>query len=136
MLRIPAFVLLLLISACKAKPPSQLRLDEQEPSLIQIEERGGFRGSIGPYTFSTAGTLFYKGNSLRVLKNSETALVKQQASLIKGLRPYYESSGQPIERSLKLFSPTDTLIFNWGLEEEKAAQYNKIYRRLSQLVNE
>ena len=127
--------LLILLSACKLKQGPVLTQDKISPTLIQIEERGGFIGVFGPYTFSTAGTLYYQGDSLRALQVSEINTLKRQASLVPAL-PASQSSGQSISRSLKLFSPQDTLIFNWGLEEEKAPQYNAIYRRLSQLITE
>jgi len=135
MFRRPAFFLLILLSACKAKPKSVLAQDEPTPDLIQIEERGGIIGLYGPYTFSTSGTLYYKGDSLRALKTSERNTVDRQVSLIRALAPY-QGTGHSVERSLRLFSSEDTLIFNWALEEEKAAEYNAIYRRLSQLVSE
>jgi hypothetical protein len=134
MIRTLPLLFLLLISACKAMPISALTQEESLQTLIQIEERGGFMGVFGPYNFSTSGTLYYKGDSLRALKTSERNTVDRQVSLIRALAPY-QATEHSVERSLRLFSSEDTLIFNWDLEEEKAAEYNAIYRRLSQLVN-
>jgi len=134
MFRSSAFLLLTFLVAGKAKPISLLTQDESLPTLIEIEEWGGFMGVFGPYNFSTSGTLYYKGDSLRALKTSERNTVDRQVSLIRALAPY-QGTGHSVERSLRLFSSEDTLIFNWSLEEEKAVEYNAIYRRLSQLVN-
>jgi hypothetical protein len=135
MVRKAGFILLILFSACKVKNNHSTIQKEIENTLIEIETKGGFTGGSGTYTFNTEGFISYQGDSMRELKAKELNTLKRQIALIREL-PAYQTSSQVIKRSLILFDQQDTLSFSWDLEDESAARYNKIYRRLSQIIIE
>jgi hypothetical protein len=135
MFRKTAFILLILLSACKLKHSQSLSQEENGDIIIKIKEEGGFTGGYGPYSFHSSGFLLFRGDSLRELNDKELSMLKKQVTLIRAL-PAYQSSGQVIiKRSLILFSQQDTISFIWDLEDERAARHNQIYRRLSQMTN-
>ena len=135
MVRKAGFILLILFSACKVKNNHYTIQKDIEDTLIEIETKGGFTGGSGPYIFHTAGFISYQKDSIRELEAKELNTLKRQIALIRKL-PSYQNSSQVIKRSLVLIDKQDTLSFSWDLEDEEAARYNKIYRRLSQIIIE